>query len=112
MAVEAGLVNHSDTFKWPRPMPDSSTHMIAPQEHYKFSYNEKGVIIPPQPMGTPFGFVLAMSPLLLPMIPHLRFPRETFFPFFIEYLPNFWVLRRAGFVADGDLAFIEISMGL
>lgn len=86
--------------------------MIAPQKKFRFSYYKYGAIIPPQPMGVPFGFVLAVTPLLLPVISHLPFPREGLSPVFIQYLPNFWVLQRAGYVSSGDLALIEIFTGL
>src|SRR4051794_27778820 len=86
--------------------------MVASQKKYKFSYNEKGAIIPPQPMGTPFGFVLAVSPLLLPAFPYLQFARENFSPLVIQYLPNFWTLQQAGLVSSGALALMEIFTGL
>jgi hypothetical protein len=76
---------------------------------YKFNYNAQGAIIPPQTMGTPFGFALAVSLYLLPVIPHLHFPREGLSPFFIQYLPSFWALRKAGLVSTSDLALFEIA---
>jgi hypothetical protein len=59
-------------------------------------------------MATPFGFALAVSLFLLPVVPHLHFLREGLSPFFIQYVPSFWVLRKAGLVSTGDLAWFEI----
>ena len=79
------------------------------QANYKFNYNANGAIIPPQPMATPFGFALAGSLFLFPVIPHLHLPYEGLSPFFIQYLPSFWVLRKAGLVSTSDLALFEIA---
>ncbi|WP_156180598.1 hypothetical protein [Bradyrhizobium sp. LTSPM299] len=55
---------------------------------------------------------MVLASLLLPLVPHLPLLREGLSPVVIQYLPNFWTLRRAGYVSNGDLALIEIATGL
>jgi hypothetical protein len=81
---------------------------VNSQPNYKFDHNAKGAMIPPQPMATPFGFALAGSLFLLPAVPHLHLPYEDLSPFFIQYLPGFWALRKAGLVSANDLALFEM----
>jgi hypothetical protein len=86
--------------------------MSNEHENFKFSYNDSGEIIPPSTLDTPFGILLMIAALLVPLLTHLPVSRDGLTPYVIQYLPNFWVLRRAGYLSDGDLAIIEAATGI
>lgn len=85
--------------------------MIDPNANYKFSYTRDGKILPPDTSPAPFGSVLILAAFLFPFLPYLHL-HTTCSPFVAQYLPNFWALRRAGFLSDGNLALIEMATGL
>ena len=82
--------------------------MITSKSRYKPNYNAKGAVIPPQTMGTPFGFALAVSVFLLPFAPRLQFFYEGASPLFFQFLPSFWALRKADLISNSDLAKVEM----